>query len=139
MYFTLDLERQALTLTDIPKRHLKAAGLRTTSASQNALRGGTHMFCRKLCSISALALSICSTSAVAAELPTYEVMGFPITQHQLVAVDSGHVRERSPIPTLTLGGMPASPHQILVLTPRPRITEQATAKSLTKAGFSAPE
>jgi hypothetical protein len=64
---------------------------------------------------------LAGVTASAAELPTYEVMGFPITQHQLVAIGSANVRERSPTPALTLGGMPASPHQISVLTPRPSI------------------
>jgi hypothetical protein len=59
-------------------------------------------------------------AATAAELPTYEIMGFPITQHQIAAVNSALVQERSPTPTLTMGGMPASPVQIAVLTPRPK-------------------
>src|SRR6266542_96644 len=66
--------------------------------------------------------------AAAAELPTYEIMGFPITRHQLAAVNSAHVQERSPSPMVTLSGMPASPHQIAVLTPRSRITEQQVAR-----------
>ena len=70
------------------------------------------------------ALMLDGAGAAAAELPTYEVIGFPITQHQLVAVGSANVQERSPTPTLTLAGMPASPHQVAVLTPRPRMTAQ---------------
>ena len=56
--------------------------------------------------------------ATAAEVPTYELMGFPITPHQFSVVGSAYVQERSPTPALTLAGMPASPHQIAVLTPR---------------------
>jgi hypothetical protein len=78
-------------------------------------------------SIAATVLMLGGASAAAAELPTYEIMGFPITQHQLAAVNSAHVQERSPSPTLTLGGMPASPHQTAVLMPRSRITEQQVA------------
>jgi len=63
--------------------------------------------------------------AVAEELPTYEVMGFPLTPHQLLAVNSADVKERSPTPALTLAGMPASPHQITVLTPRTKVTVAA--------------
>jgi len=63
--------------------------------------------------------------AAAEELPTYEVMGFPLTRHQLLAVNSADAKERSPTPTLTLAGMPASPHQIAVLTPRPKVTVAA--------------
>lgn len=77
----------------------------------------------------AVTLILCGGAAAAGELPTYEIIGFPLTQHQLTAVNSAHVQERSPSPTLTLGGMPASPHQIEVLTPRQRITpEQAADK-----------
>ena len=48
--------------------------------------------------------------AEAAELPTYELRGFLISPHQLSVAGSARVEERSPVPTLTLGGMPASPH-----------------------------
>lgn len=73
--------------------------------------------------------------AIAAELPTYDIAGFPISPHQFVAVPSADVQERAPTPTLTLGGMPASPHQIMVLTPRPRTAEGASITTLTQAGF----
>jgi hypothetical protein len=77
-------------------------------------------------SIAAIAgLLLGGVGAVAGELPTYEVIGFPLTQHQLLAVNSAAVKERSPTPTLTLAGMPASPHQIVVLTPRPKVTVAA--------------
>ena len=56
--------------------------------------------------------------AAAAELPTYDSTGFPITALQVSVVGSAHVQEVSPVPTLTLGGMPASAHQIAVLTAR---------------------
>jgi hypothetical protein len=56
--------------------------------------------------------------AAGAELPIYESMGLPITALQVSVVGSAHVQEVSPVPTLTLGGMPASPHQIAVLTAR---------------------
>ena len=65
--------------------------------------------------------------AAAAELPSYEVMGFPITPHQFSAVGSANVEEQSPSPSLTMAGMPASPHQVAVLTPRPRIIEAPPA------------
>ena len=72
------------------------------------------------------ALMLGGAGAAAAELPTFERMGFPITPHQVQVVGAAHVQERSPTPTLTLGGMPASPHQVAVLTPRPRMTEHRT-------------
>ena len=73
-------------------------------------------------SIAAAASLLFVGGAAAAELPSYAIMGFPLTQHQLLAIDSAYVQERSPTATLTLGGMPASPHQIAVLTRRPKLT-----------------
>ncbi len=70
-------------------------------------------------------------SEAVAELPTFELMGFPITRHQVGLLGAANVEEQSGTPTLTLGGMPASPHQVAVLTPRPKMAEQqATAKSV---------
>jgi hypothetical protein len=37
--------------------------------------------------------------AAAAELPTYELMGLPITPLQISVVGSTHVQEVSPVPT----------------------------------------
>jgi len=73
----------------------------------------------------AATLMLVGPGAAAEELPTYEAMGFPLTPHQLVALGSAHVKERSPTPTLTLAGMPASAHQIAVLTPRSKGTVAA--------------
>ena len=73
--------------------------------------------------------------AAAAELPTFELMDFPITPHQVAVLGSAHVREQTATPTLTLGGMPASPHQIAVLTPRSR-GMGAAAAILVKTGSS---
>jgi hypothetical protein len=87
---------------------------------------------KNLFSIAAIAaLMLGRASASAAELPTFEFMGFPITAYQFSVLGSAHIKERSPTPTLTLAGMPASPHQVSVLTPRPRTTEQQIAE---KAG-----
>jgi hypothetical protein len=58
--------------------------------------------------------------AVAAELPTYEVAGFPITSHQISVVGSAQVKESYRASSLIVEGMPASPHQIAVLTGRPK-------------------
>ena len=66
-------------------------------------------------------------SAAAAELPSYEVMGFPITPHQFSVVGSANVEEQSPSPSLMMAGMPASPHQVAVLTQRPRRVEALSA------------
>ncbi|MCC8960662.1 hypothetical protein H8B02_46905 [Bradyrhizobium sp. Pear77] len=72
--------------------------------------------------------------AAAAELPTYESMGLPITALQISIVGSAHVREASPVPTLTLGGMPASPHQIAVLTGRKTSIGELAEKPTIGAG-----
>jgi hypothetical protein len=72
--------------------------------------------------------------AAAAELPTYESMGLPITALQTSVVGSTHVQEVSPVPTLTAGGMPASPHQIAVLTARKNIVGQLAEKPTTGNG-----
>jgi hypothetical protein len=93
--------------------------------------------CYRLSIAAVAALMMGGIGASAAELPTYEVMGFPITPHQVAVVGAANVEEQSGTPTLTLGGMPASPHQVAVLTPRPRMAEQqATAKSVV-IGLSA--
>ena len=75
----------------------------------------------------ATAAFLLSTAGVfAADLPTYEVLGFPVTQHQLAAVNTAYVQESAPGTTLTLAGMPASPVQILILRPR---SEQVLARA----------
>ena len=42
------------------------------------------------------ALLAAPTGAWAAELPTFEVMGFPITAHQFSVIGPAYVAERSP-------------------------------------------
>lgn len=76
--------------------------------------------------------------AQAGEPPTYESMGFLVTHMQLSVVNSADVQERSPPPTLTQAGMPASLHQLAVLTPRPQMTDAPPAAALTKAQLSVP-
>ena len=70
------------------------------------------------------AVALCQSSiavmldraSAATKLPSYELMGFPITPHQFSVLGSAHVEEQSPSPSLTMAGMPASPHQLAVLT-----------------------
>jgi hypothetical protein len=57
-------------------------------------------------------------SAGAAELPTFEVSSFPATPVQTSVMGSAGVQEQAAAPTLTRNDMPASPHQLAVLTPR---------------------
>ena len=85
--------------------------------SVHATGWGITMVHRVTLALTAVLLSS-AAAATAAELPTFEIIGFPLTQHQLTVLNSGIVQERSPIPSLTLASMPASPVQIGVLTPR---------------------
>ena len=91
----------------------------SATATKNTLSRIEDM--RKLFSIAATAaLMLGGAGAAAAEPPTFERSGFPMTLPQVQVTGAAHVQERSPAPTLTLGGMPASPHQLAVLTPRSR-------------------
>ncbi len=92
---------------------------------------------KKLLLIGAIAVILDVAGAAAADLPTFELTGFPITPHQVAVVGAANVEEQSATPTLTLGGMPASSHQIAVLTPRPRMAEQQTAAKPVTVGLSA--
>lgn len=87
-------------------------------------------------SVAAAALLGGGAEVTAAELPTYEVAGLPITPHQMSVLGSSFVQERSPAPGLTIGGMPASPHQVLVLTPRPEMNDEAATAALIEAESS---
>jgi hypothetical protein len=82
-------------------------------------------------------MTVVSSVATAAELPAFELTGFPITPHQVAVVGGTGVREQAPIPALTFGGMPASPHQIAVLTLRSSVMEKAAAVRPTTAGLVA--
>ena len=79
-------------------------------------------------------LMLSGASSSAAELPSYELMGFPITPVQLQVVGSANVKERSPSSSLTMAGMPASPHQVTVLTPRARPTGGAGGNKSSRSG-----
>jgi hypothetical protein len=70
--------------------------------------------------------------AAAAELPTYDVTGFPITSVQASVVGSGQEQESPRAPTLTVAGMPASPVQISVLTPRRHVVGELVTKPTTE-------
>jgi hypothetical protein len=92
---------------------------------------------KKLFSITAAAaLIMYGGAAIAAELPTYEVMGFPITRHQVAVLGGSGVQQQSPTPMLMFGGMPASPSQVIVLTPRPKVAQGAAPAMVTTVGFS---
>jgi hypothetical protein len=76
--------------------------------------------------VATVAIMLSGAAAAAAELPTYEIIGFPLTEHQLTVLNSSLIQERSPAADLTIAGIPASPAQIAVLTPRPKHEIAAT-------------
>ncbi|WP_426532599.1 hypothetical protein [Bradyrhizobium sp. McL0615] len=89
---------------------------------------------KKMFLIAAIApVMVIGSSAGAAELPAFEARGFPISRHQVAVLGSANVQEQSAAATLTLNDMPASPHQIAVLTPRQRVNDRQTAMSGERA------
>ena len=76
-------------------------------------------------SIAAAVISIAgATAGVAAELPTYETKGLPISAVQVQALGAADVREQSPVAAST-----TSPHQLSVLTPRTKLTAATPART----------
>jgi hypothetical protein len=67
----------------------------------------------------------------AAELPSYESAGFPISAVQVRVLGAANVQEQSPVPTST-----ASPHQLRVLTPRTKMTTATAAATRTETAPS---
>jgi hypothetical protein len=85
-------------------------------------------------SIATAAMLIASSAgAMAAELPTYDVSGFPISPVQVQLLGAANVREQSPVAAHTPDGQSASPHQ---MTPRTKRTAAVTVPATT-TGFVA--
>lgn len=80
---------------------------------------------KTLLAATVLAFAVLEGGAMAGELPTFEVSSFPATPLQLSVTGSAGVQERAATATLTRYGMPASPHQLAVLTPRHRKVSEA--------------
>ena len=72
-----------------------------------------------------------SAAAGAGELPTFEVSSFPATPLQVAVMGGAGVQEHAATPMLTRNNMPASPHQLSVLTPRRTV---ASATGATTVG-----
>ena len=66
----------------------------------------------------------------AAELPTYQSAGLPISAVQVQALGAANV-EQSPVTTSA-----ASPHQLSVLTPRTKMTTATAAAARTETARS---
>jgi hypothetical protein len=101
-----------------------AAAVVLTSAGVASAQTNSHSARTVAVGQSSEAVMLDRACAAAAELPAFELMGFPITRHQVALLGAAQIRERSPTPKLTLADMPASPHQMGVLTPHPRPTEE---------------
>jgi hypothetical protein len=71
---------------------------------------------------------VAGTAGFAAELPSYDVSGFPISPVQAGLLGTADVREQPPASTIA-----ASPHQLSVLTPHRKLTT-AAAPTRTEAG-----
>jgi len=70
-------------------------------------------------SIAASSMLIAGTlAATAAEMPTYEVTGIPMTPLQEAALGAKGVREQAPTTAPELTGLPATPLQMAVLSRR---------------------
>jgi hypothetical protein len=87
---------------------------------------------KHLVATAVLSLAIGGT-AVAAELPTFEVSSFPATPVQVSVMGSTGVQEQAAQPTLTRDGMPASPAQLAVLTPRHNTVKAANETTVGAA------
>ena len=69
-------------------------------------------------SIAAAAISFTgATAGVAAELPSYEASGLPISAVQVRVLGAANVQEQTPVPASTV-----TPLQLSVLTPRAKAT-----------------
>ena len=85
---------------------------------------------RILSMIAVAGAMIASTaSAFAGELPSYEVNSFPISAMQVQVLGGAGVQEQSTAPAMIVAGMPASPAQISVLSPRVKRFASASSDS----------
>ena len=83
-----------------------------------------------IAAVAALSVSAASV-AFAAELPSYETSGLPISAVQLRVLGAENVQQASPVQTSA-----ASPHQLSVLTPRTKLTTATVAPTRTETGRS---
>ena len=70
-----------------------------------------------------------SAGAFATELPSYEVTSFPISTTQVQVLGGAGVEEQSVAPAMIVAGMPASPVQVSVLSPRVKRLASAGSES----------
>ncbi len=85
---------------------------------------------RILSMIAVTSAMIASTaSAFAGELPSYEVNSFPISAMQVQVLGGAGVQEQSTAPVMIVAGMPASPAQMSVMSPRVKRLASASSDS----------
>lgn len=72
-----------------------------------------------------------TAGAFAGELPSYEVSSFPISATQVQVLGGAGVEEQSTTPAMIVTGMPASPAQMSVLSPR--VKRLASARTDSEA------
>jgi hypothetical protein len=72
-------------------------------------------------------------SAALAQSASFETTDFPDTLHQAQVTGFDDLRQQAPAPALTWGDMPASPHQVAVLTPRAKAIHGKIAEGVTAA------
>jgi hypothetical protein len=84
---------------------------------------------KTLFAMAATGTLLLSGIASAEEFPFYELSGFPISLPQISIMGAtANLKEQSANTSLTVGGMPASPHQMVVLTPRQRVPEETNTE-----------
>jgi len=85
---------------------------------------------RKFSMIAVAAAMIASSAcASAGELPSYEVNSFPISAMQVQVLGATGVEQQSTAPAMIVAGMPASPAQMSVLSPRVKRLASASSDS----------
>ncbi|MDA9431513.1 hypothetical protein [Bradyrhizobium sp. CCBAU 51627] len=70
-----------------------------------------------------------AASAFAGELPSYEVKSFPISSVQVQVLGGAGIEQQSTAPAMVIAGMPASPAQMSVLSPRVKRLASANSDS----------
>lgn len=75
------------------------------------------------------ALIASTAGAFAGEIPSYEMQSFPISTMQVQVLGGAGVQEQSTAPAMIVAGMPASPAQMSVLSPRVKRLASATSDS----------
>ena len=76
-------------------------------------------------------LMVSGVAATAAELPTYQAEGFPLTPHQMATLGAANTQQQAPAATPELAGLPASPLQIVVLKRHGQKTTDKGERSTT--------